>query len=49
MRHKMDYARSQIQVWELEFELRNKYLPKELTGSWSVGSTRLIYQYPHEK
>jgi hypothetical protein len=29
---KLDYARYWIQVWGLEFEVGNKYLPRQLTG-----------------
>jgi hypothetical protein len=32
MRHKLDYARYQIRVHGLKFEVGNKYLLKQLTG-----------------
>jgi hypothetical protein len=49
MQHKLGYARSQIQVRELEFDVGCEYMLRQLTGSWSVSWTRIIYQNPHEK
>jgi hypothetical protein len=45
-RQNIDYAKSRIRVRGLEFDIGSEYLPRQLTGFWSIRSTMLIYQYP---
>jgi hypothetical protein len=45
---RLGYARYQIRVRGLEFEVGSKFLLRQLAGFLSVRNTRLVNQNPHK-